>query len=227
MANPTFSVIIPTRGRPTLERTLARLDREVERDVEVIVVTDGRQPVAEAVVAKHPNVKLVEGPMTGRWGNAQRQLGIGLTRGRYLLFIDDDDVHTRHAFRHLRAAVARWPGQIVIFQMRRDGRVLWRRRELAVENVGTPMFVVPNSAGKLGSWVATGERYESDIDFIRGCVALQGEPVWVHRVIALAPPLPLLRQFRITFRRSRFKALRNKLLGLLPGRPRRAEDQVV
>ena len=97
--------------------------------------------------------------------------------------------------------------------MRRDGRVLWRVREVAVENVGTPMFLVPNLPGKLGSWTATGERYASDFDFISGSVALQGEPVWQRAVIALAPPLPPLKQLRITFRSSRLKGLRDRVLG--------------
>ena len=176
-------------------------------------MTDGRQPAADAIAARHPGVTLVEGPASGRWGHAQRQFAIAIARGRYLLFIDDDDVHTRRAFSRLRTAVERWPGRIVIFRMRRDGRVLWRVRDVAVENVGTPMFLVPNVSGKLGSWTATEERYASDFDFISGSVALQGEPVWQRGVIALAPPLPPLKQLRITFRSSRLKGFRDRALG--------------
>ena len=100
----------------------------------------------------------------------------------------------------------------MIFRMRREGRVLWRARDVAVENVGTPMFLVPNVYGKLGSWTRQ-EWYSSDFDFIALSVALQGEPVWQRGVIALAPPLPPLKQMRITFRSSRLKGFRDRVRG--------------
>jgi len=206
---PRFSVIVATAGRPTLQRTLERLRRQNRGDIEVLVVTDGEQPLAEEI-SRALGVLLIRGPRTHRWGHAQRQLGITVARGEYLLFIDDDDVHTRRAFVHVRRAIDRNPGRIFLFRMRRHGEVLWRKQRLEHGNVGTPEFAVPNSPGKLGSWVATDERYESDFDFISGCVALQGDPLWDEHVIALAPPYSLIEWIRHKAAvRTRFR----KLLG--------------
>ena len=195
VSRPTFSVIIPTAGRPTLAATLERLQRANRGDIEILVVTDGEQPVAEEI-ASRLDVSLIRGPATHRWGNAQRQLGVELARGRYLLFIDDDDVHTRHAFRHLRRAVSRTPNRIILFRMRRRGSILWQTTQLESGNVGTPEFVIPNVPGKLGSWIATDERYESDFDFVSSCVEKQGEPIWDSHVIALAPPFSAVEWLR-------------------------------
>ena len=205
---PTFSVIIPTAGRQTLARTLKRHRQASRGDIEVLVVTDGDQPIAEEIATRF-DASLITGPATRRWGNAQRQLGVERARGRYLLFIDDDDGHALGAFRHIRRAVQREPGRIIIFRMRQNGVLIWRRPELVEGNVGAPEFLVPNLPGKLGSWIETGERYESDFDFLAGCVALQGEPLWDRHVIALAP-LPTRREWlRHTVRlRSRIRAWR-------------------
>jgi glycosyltransferase involved in cell wall biosynthesis len=215
---PTFSVIIPTGGRRTLARTLGRLRQADKGDIEVIVVSDGPQPGAAALThdisRKWPNVRFVEGPRTGRWGNAQRQVALALARGEYLLFIDDDDGHTLRAFRHIRKAVRSAPGRIVIFRMRRHGEIYWKQPILEEGNVGTPEFLIPNIPGRLGSWVDSGERYQADFDFLSGCVRLQGDPIWNHRVIALAP-LPRRRDslshtLRLRNRIRAFKARRER-----------------
>ena len=210
---PLFSVIVPTIGRKSLRRTLARLEREP--DVEVIVVTDGPQQVA-AGISRRFDVEFLEGPTTRRWGNAQRMCGIHAATGHYLLFIDDDDVHTANAFTAIRSAVGKSPDRIVVFRMNNLGRILWRERRVAHMNVSTQQLVIPNRPGKVGSWLTT-DRYESDYDFLVECINLQGEPVWDEAVIAYSPQPPLLRA------RIRSKvALRTRLrrLRLTASRPR-------
>ena len=107
--------------------------------------------------------------------------------GRYLMFIDDDDATKRHAFRAVRQAVQQDPDRIIVFRMRWLGETLWKHQALLEENVGTPMVVIPNVPGKIGSWL-TRDRYESDFDFISECVDLQGEPIWNRNVIVVVDP---------------------------------------
>jgi glycosyltransferase involved in cell wall biosynthesis len=193
-----------------LRRTLRRLRREDEGDIEVIVVSDGDRPAARAIAEKEssswPSIRFVTGPLTNNWGNAQRMEGISRAAGDYLLFIDDDDVHRRGAFRNIRRAVARHPGRIIIFRMNRDGEILWHVPEIRLENLGTPQILVPNLRGKVGTWVSK-DRYQSDFDFLSQCVELQGPPVWDETIIALAPPLLLRMRKRLV--------LRNRLRRLL------------
>jgi glycosyltransferase involved in cell wall biosynthesis len=192
MGTRTFSVIIPTSGRWALKRTLRSIRRQDRGDIQVIVVSDGTQPVAEAITAaearKWTALMYVSGPETRSWGNAQRMEGMRRATGDYLLFIDDDDVYRRGAFRHIRRATRHHPGRILIFRMKQFDTVLWDEPQLEVGKVGSPQMVVPNVADKLGSWMAN-DRYASDFDFISETVSLQGEPVWDRRVIATIRPL--------------------------------------
>ena len=187
----TFSVIIPTSGRASLRRTLRRLRREDEGDIEVIVVADGARPRAEAIALGEakawPAIRYSEGPLTRNWGNAQRMLGIQQASGRYLMFIDDDDVTKRRAFSVIRRAVQTNPSRMILFRMKRHGEKLWSRPEVAFGNVSTQQIVLPNLPGRVGSWL-TNDRYQSDLDFIVECAALQGEPIWDRHVIAIVDP---------------------------------------
>jgi glycosyltransferase involved in cell wall biosynthesis len=188
--HPKFSVIIPTAGRTTLRRTLRSIRPQAKDDVEVIVVSDGDQPSAERLVReeKWSAVRYFAGPGTHCWGNAQRMEGIKQAIGDYLLFMDDDDVYRRNAFRSLRQATSDSPNRIVIFRMKKFDGTRWQRPVVEWGQVATPQFVVPNIAGKVGSWL-TNDRYESDLDFIGETIELQGKPVWDERVIATVEPL--------------------------------------
>jgi glycosyltransferase involved in cell wall biosynthesis len=186
VAKPVFSVIIPTVGRATLRSTLRRLRSETRGDVEAIVVSDGDFPDAKRTVESE-GARFITGPETRHWGNAQRMMGISEARGRYLLFIDDDDVHRRGAFARIRGAVAQNPDRIFIFRMVRHGEVLWRYPSVQEANQGTPQLLIPNVPGRVGSWL-TNDRYQSDFDFLCECIGLQGDPLFNPAVIALAPP---------------------------------------
>ena len=127
--------------------------------------------------------------------------------GTHLLFIDDDDEHARAAFRHIRRAIDRYPDRILIFRMRRFGELLWEVPELSRGSVGTPQFVVPNTPNRLGSWL-THDQYSSDFDFLTECLDLQGDPVWMEALIALAPRQSFLFQVRRKVAiRTRLRAL--------------------
>lgn len=195
LTRPLFSVIVPTCGRQSLRRTLRRLRAEDRGDIEVVVVGDGPQPGAEEITrgesARWPSLRYLETEPTGSWGNAQRMAGIEQAKGRYLVFMDDDDLTKRGAFGAIREAVRSTPDRVLLFRMRYlDGRVLWRDQVVELGNVSTQQVVVPNQPGKVGSWL-TEDRYTSDFDFITECVQLQGEPVWRPEVVALIGALPL------------------------------------
>jgi glycosyltransferase involved in cell wall biosynthesis len=92
MSDPLFSVIIPTYSRPDFlhEAIDSVLDQTVD-DLECIVVDDAG-PV-EAAVPDDPRVRLVRRAANGG-EPAARNTGIEIARGRYLTFLDDDDVFT-------------------------------------------------------------------------------------------------------------------------------------
>jgi GT2 family glycosyltransferase len=93
-ATPTFSIIIPTRGRHAqLSACLASLAaQDFPRDgFEVIVVDDGSVPPVDDCVAPFRarlDLKLIAQPNAGP--AAARNHGAARSRGRFLAFTDDD-----------------------------------------------------------------------------------------------------------------------------------------
>jgi hypothetical protein len=185
-----FSIIVPTCGRPSLERTLQSISDQVlvEGD-ELLLVTDGPQPLAAALIAASglPG-RCVETPVSRDLGASQRNQGMKLATGDYLLFMDDDDIFSPGAFATIRAALRTSPGLPHLFRMRyaADGRVLWDGRTVAFGNIGTPMIVFPNLPG-LRPW----DRWDGhDYRFVADNLPLwpSGSLVWRKEVIAIIRP---------------------------------------
>jgi GT2 family glycosyltransferase len=89
-----LSVIVPTRDRPAaLSGCLDALSAQTAADrLEVVVVDDGsrRAPDVAAVVARHPQARLLQG--RGAGPAAARNLGAAAATGAILCFTDDDCV---------------------------------------------------------------------------------------------------------------------------------------
>jgi glycosyltransferase involved in cell wall biosynthesis len=160
----TFTIVIPTKGRDTLARTLASVAPQLEHGDEVIVER-----------------------LDCSFGNDARERAMLKAEGSHLLFIDDDDVYTDGALAVIRDAVGREPDRVHVFQMRySDGRLLWDTPSVYCGNVGSPMFCVPNQPGRLGSW---GDTYEGDFNFLHTTLQLRGDlPVFHQHVVALIRP---------------------------------------
>jgi glycosyltransferase involved in cell wall biosynthesis len=89
---PLFSVIVPTIGRPQLLReAVDSVLRQDVSDLECIVVQDGS---ARAEPAVDPRVRVVARRRAGG-AAAARNTGLRAARGRYVTFLDDDDLFTR------------------------------------------------------------------------------------------------------------------------------------
>lgn len=85
------STIIPTIGRVTLARAVGSvLAQELAADFEVIVVNDSGAPLAEAHWQRDPRVTLIETDRVER--SLARNAGAAVARGRFLHFLDDDDL---------------------------------------------------------------------------------------------------------------------------------------
>ena len=91
---PTVSIITPTLDRLAfLRRALESLAQQTFPDFEAIVVVDGPSPELAEYVAAHPDerVRLVQRERTGGTA-AARNSGMEVARGRYIGFLDDDDI---------------------------------------------------------------------------------------------------------------------------------------
>ena len=190
-----FSIVIPTIGRYTLERTLRSI--RLTGDDEVIVVSDGKQPIARAICqVLRPQMsyrlRFFKGPKTADWGNSQRNFGMEKTRQPWLMFLDDDDVYVPDAFVHIQAAIKDEKPHIFRMLNRTwDKEVRWFQRRLNVGNVGTPMFCLPNKPDFLGRW-AEKRGYDGDNVFIKDTIKKwpKGKKsiVWCEDIIVIVRP---------------------------------------
>ena len=160
----TFTVVVPSVGRESLQHTLRSIAVQLEPGDEVIVVCNDRRDL-------------------GTWA---RNSAMDRANGTHLLFLDDDDEYVVGAFAEMRRFAAEQPGTIGIFREKLlDGSLFWRTPELLEGNVGSALFVVPNDPERLGRW--TGSE-GNDWNFIRDTAALQGPPVFCDAVVALQRP---------------------------------------
>src|SRR5262245_60390730 len=133
-----FSIIVPTCGRPSLQFTLQSIrNQELLAGDEILLVTDGAHPVA-AELFRRSNLpgRCIQTERTDDFGGSQRNLGMRLARGDYLLFMDDDDKYTANAFALIRAALQTAPSRPHLFRMRYavNNAILWTAPTLALGN---------------------------------------------------------------------------------------------
>jgi glycosyltransferase involved in cell wall biosynthesis len=91
MGEITISVVIPTRGRPTLlRRALLSAAAQTGPAAEIIVVDDGEgEGAAEAARLRLARLRTISSGGAGQV--AARNRGVAAARGRAIAFLDDDD----------------------------------------------------------------------------------------------------------------------------------------
>ncbi|MGF1606306.1 MAG: glycosyltransferase family 2 protein [Rhodothalassiaceae bacterium] len=91
---PAVSVIIPTYDRPqALARAIDSVLGQSFADFELLVIDDGGKAETQALLAHYTDARLAVLRQPGNLGvAAARNRGMRAARGRYLAFLDDDDV---------------------------------------------------------------------------------------------------------------------------------------
>ena len=90
---PQISVIIPTYNRPKLlKEALLSLKNQTFKDFETIVVNDGGDKTAEKIIkeVKLPKIRYYYTSHRGPTYALNR--GLEMARGKYIAFLDDDDI---------------------------------------------------------------------------------------------------------------------------------------
>lgn len=136
---PLVSVIVPTFNRPdTLRQALVSILQQTFTDYEIIVINDGGQEVGHIVEAlnQKKNINYVRHGRN-RGLAAARNSGIGVARGKYIAYLDDDD---RYGPQHLAILVEHLEStsfQVAytdawrIWQTNENGRMVDVKRDLA------------------------------------------------------------------------------------------------
>jgi len=192
--NVRITIITPTIGRPSLERTIESAMRcgFSKSSDEMIVVGDGPQPEGRRIAGlfEGHGVRYMEVGPDHCFGHPQRNAAMASALGTHLAFMDDDDEYADGALDHMREVLSQNPLKMAIFraQVESPKRLLWRVKSIRVGNVSTQMVAVPNIPTLLGVWE---RRYAGDYDFIWGTAEKlpngAADVVWSERVVAIIP----------------------------------------
>lgn len=90
---PFFSVVIPTYNRADfLAKTIESVLDQTEKDFEVIVIDDGSTDQTKALVQSIDDERLSYFYQENKERGAARNLGVKKASGRYVYFLDSDDI---------------------------------------------------------------------------------------------------------------------------------------
>lgn len=110
---PMFSVILTTYNRPSLlEDALKSLDNQTYRDFEVVLVNDGGVAIGERILRRSFPVRYFRKGLN-QGISAARNAALRLARGRYITYLDDDDIYLPHHLHELADAFALSPSAFV------------------------------------------------------------------------------------------------------------------
>ncbi len=119
-STPFFSVCIPVyNAEKHLEECVLSVINQTYKSFEIILVNDGSSDgsaaICDALAAKHTTVKAFhknnEGPMLARHD------AVKAAKGKYLLFLDSDDVFVPDAMELLKTTLAETEADTVIFDI--------------------------------------------------------------------------------------------------------------
>lgn len=183
-AAPFFSVVVPAFNRAAvLEIALRSVLDQTFQDFEIVVVDDGSTDNPAAVVERigDPRVRLIRQENQG--GAAARNTGIDAAIGRFIAFLDSDDVFLPHhleAMHDLLKNTTNTAGYARVVVDRGDGRVILKppRALRPGEHMATYLLcdrgfvptislVVENQLAKRVKYT-TGYRYGEDTNFAIG-----------------------------------------------------------
>lgn len=117
---PYFSVLIPTyNSEDTIGATLESLEQQQFKDFETIVIDDGSVDATVDAVARFASVQLLTQANAGQ--AAARNTGLSVAQGRYIVFLDSDDLFFPWTLEVLHQVLEQTPATILMSRQYKFG----------------------------------------------------------------------------------------------------------
>lgn len=116
IVTPRFSVVIPVHNKGLLlAEALASVTSQTLRDFEVLVVDDASTDDGPSMLASFPglHLRLLRRSVPGPAGYAARNFGIREARGKWIAFLDADDLWFSDHLAHAARWIDRFPEAVV------------------------------------------------------------------------------------------------------------------
>lgn len=215
MSKPLLTVIVPTIGRPTLDRMLRSLRENTKgyleaycnpAFLEILVIGDSHKETfrsglryAQQVSEKWQATYLEHDGGTHCYGHPQRNYGMKIAKGEWLAWMQDDDVWLPNAMRAIVESLqdaTEWVAgnseELLDIRPRLfrtltwQAGPVWREKRLYEGNIDADCIITPNIKDRLGEWTC---RYCGDFDFIvHTCKLWDMNIRWEEAVIAQGRP---------------------------------------
>jgi glycosyltransferase involved in cell wall biosynthesis len=170
---PFFSVVIPTYNQPRLcAAAILSVLAQIEKDFELIVVDDGstdETPRLLPRVSGDPRFRFVR--MERNSGqHACRNRAIRMAKGRFVTFLDHDDLYLPRRLEEFRRAAEARPAAGFWFS---NGYL--RRFERVISRLFDPGRAIPQ--GRVPGWYAVGDKF---LPYVTTNVAIRREAFAQH-----------------------------------------------
>jgi hypothetical protein len=192
---PWLTVICPTIGRDTLGRTLRSIRAQAPPEaVEILVVGDTHGATFAEDLRRVPTVcanwdacYLEHDGGLHAWGHPQRTYAQTLAGGRWLWWLQDDDIAAAGAVATIREAIGLQSAPLpCLFQTRTwQAGVVWKSHDLRLGNIDADGLLAPNDPARLAPWPP---EYNGDFTMIAETVERWGGLWWNQGVIAIGHP---------------------------------------
>lgn len=134
---PMVSVIVPTRNRPQfLKEALQSISAQTYGSFEIIVVNDAGEDVSEIINSfKDERIKYIRHD-ANKGLAASRNTGVEAARGKYIAYLDDDDIYypdhleTLAGFLENSGCAVAYSDSYQAFQVRDNGRYITKEKRL-------------------------------------------------------------------------------------------------
>lgn len=144
LISTTFSIIIPSVGRGTLQKTVDSVLPQLKSGDELILCGEKGKTIIPS------SVHYISLPLGLNSGASERNVGLTYARGNFLYFLDDDNVMQPGALDVMKQMVALDPKVLHIFRI--DVFIpgesvpikMWKTQEICDGNTDTQMLVTPN-----------------------------------------------------------------------------------
>ena len=190
---PWLTVICPTIGRDTLGRTLRSIRAQAPAEaVELLVVGDTHADTFAEDLRRVPVVcanwearYLAHDGGCHAWGHPQRTAAVAHARGRWLWWLQDDDIAAQGAVDAIRIETERCRYPCLFRTRTWQAGVVWKTPDLRLGNIDADCLVAPNMPPRIHPWP---NEYNGDFAMIEATVEEWGAGIWCEQVIAIGHP---------------------------------------
>lgn len=160
---PSFHILLATIGRSSLQRMVSSVLPQLTAHDHLTVVFDGVPPMTLNTDGALCTIHIYQEPTAlGSWGHGIRtKYAPLLERTDFVLHADDDDIYLPDTIDQLRT---RCTDQTTLYiaRMTTGSEVYPKTETIEINNIGTPMGIIPYDANKNGTW---GSRRGGDGEF--------------------------------------------------------------